>query len=192
MKRCASDPCVFVKHDNDGEIVLLMSTHIDDALYSRTASEIDSLKAQIRKHVNITNIGAVKLYLGVGYKVKEDEDRMYIKCEMQDYIGDIIKDYKTYANKSAGDHETPGKPQYVIPKNEGEPIDESDYGRIIGKALFAIGKVCPDSANVIRERTSHLSNPGVAQWKAGERLVGYLKHHYQPSNSRRVESCGFL
>jgi hypothetical protein len=86
----------------------------------------------------------------------------------------VVKDFEEYAGKPASNYETPGKPSYVLPKNEGAVIDESDYRRIIGKALFAIHKVGTDCSNAIRDLSLHLSNLGCEHWKAVERLIGYL------------------
>jgi hypothetical protein len=124
------------------------------------------MRMHIKKHVNITDIGTIKQYLGVNYKIKEDKNGLHIECEMQAYITNVMKDFEEYAGKPVKDYNTLGKPSYMLPKNEGDIIDESDYRCIIGKALFAIRKVGTNCANAIQDLSSHLSNPGKEHWAA--------------------------
>jgi hypothetical protein len=106
---------------------------------------------------------------------------------MKSYIEEMISDHEDYIGGRVKDYVTPAKPQSVLMKNEGAPIDESEYRRVVGKALFAVRKVLPDCGNVIRECSSHLSNPGEDQWKTVGRMMGHLKFHQQPLKLRTPE-----
>jgi hypothetical protein len=44
MKQCKTDPCLFVKHDEKGKLVLMAIIYIDDCIYCGTKEEILKLK----------------------------------------------------------------------------------------------------------------------------------------------------
>jgi hypothetical protein len=90
------------------------------------------------------------------------------------------------------DYDTPGKPQVTLSKHEGEPVEQSEYRSIVGVTLFAVRKAIPDCANVIRDLSGHLNNPGKEHWDAVERLLGYLKHHYKPLKIRTPKALDIV
>ena len=184
MKKCQSDQCVYVKHDKNGEIILVGGTHIDNNLHGGFEDEVENMKAAIKKEVNITETTSIKKFLGVEYRVKKDQDGYYVEMSMTKYLEDLFEDAEAVIGKTIPPFDTPGKPQEILLKHEGEPIKQSDYRRLVGKALYAVRKVIPDCSNVIRELTSHLTNPGEAHWEALQRLIGYLKVNKQPLQFR--------
>ena len=50
-----------------------------------------------------------------------------------------------------------------------------EFISLVGKLLYYTVKVDPDCANAVRDLARHMSKPGTDQWKAMERVVGYLK-----------------
>lgn len=83
--------------------------------------------------------------------------------------------YEECTGKKAKLAPTPGYPNQVLQKNEGETVDIDNYRSLVGKLLFYIVKVGPDCANAGRDLARHMSNPGTEHWKAMGRMAGYLK-----------------
>jgi len=190
MKQCKRDLCVFVKHNDDGQLILMLVSYIDDVIVAGKRSQVEKLKECLRKRVTITDIGRVQTHLGVDNELEKDGKGYYWKCSMYKCIDTMIKDFEQHTKKETSDYPTPGKPSNVLEKNLGEPVDESNYRRYVGKALFAVRKVLPDCGNAVRDQTKHISNPRDEHWKSLDRLMGYLKHRRMPLKLRAPNSVG--
>ena len=67
MKRCKSDPCLFVKHNKQEDMVLMSIIYIDDCIYCGDAEEVKKMKIHVEKHVTITDTGDLDTHLGVHF-----------------------------------------------------------------------------------------------------------------------------
>ncbi len=184
MTQCKTDPCLFVKHDEKGRLVLIAIIYIDDAIYCGLKGEARRFKEQVKKFVTITDIGKLDTHLGVDYQLMEDEHGIYFDCSMKKYVEDCVKEFEQHIQRICRDFKCPGKPSTSLLKNDGEPIEQSAYRKFVGRILFVVKKVLPDCVNAVRELSMHLENPGADAWKAMGRIVGYLKFHYQPLKLR--------
>jgi hypothetical protein len=185
MKQCKTDPCLFVKHDKNNRLILWAVTYIDDVVYGGLKSETVNLKEQVTKYVTITEIGKLDVHLGVHYMLKGDELGPYFECSMEKYIQSMWREFEAHVGKEVRDYATPAAPGSNLLANEEQEIDTSGYRKFVGKSLFAVKKVLPDTGNAVRELSMHLANPGNQQWKAVARVMGHLKYHYVPIKLRR-------
>jgi hypothetical protein len=185
MVQCITDPCLFVKHDTNGRLILWAVTYIDDVVYGGLKRETRRLKQQVTSHVTITEIGKLEVHLGVHYLLSVDELGPYFECSMTKYIQSMCDEFETHVGMSTRDHTTPAAPGSNLLENEGAVMDISGYRKYVGKTLFAVKKVVPDAGNAVRELSMHLANPGTQQWKALARMMGHLKYHYTPIKLRR-------
>jgi hypothetical protein len=185
MKQCKTDPCLFVKHDKNGRLILWAVTYIDDVVYGGLKCETVNLKKQVTEYVTITEIGKLDVHLGVHYALKADKLGPYFECSMEKYIQSMCSEFEEHIGKEVRDYATPAAPGSNLLANEGEEIDTSGYRKFTGKTLFAVKKVLPDAGNAVRELSMHLANPGTQQWKAAARVMVHLKHQYVPIKLRR-------
>jgi Reverse transcriptase (RNA-dependent DNA polymerase) len=184
MIQLESDPCVFVKRAEDNSLLLILGGHIDDLAYGGVRSEVENLKAQLRKHVAIKDLGTLARHLGVDYRILNDDRGTYIECSMEEYLRETVEEHEKECGKVLKDFPTPGKPQCILEASDGDATCEELYRRYVGRLLYAARKVGPDFYNAVRDLTPHVSNPGDEQLKALERVLGYLKHHYKPMQLR--------
>jgi hypothetical protein len=184
MKQCKTDPCLFVKHDEDGNLVLMAIIYIDDCIYCGKKEEIEKLKKWVIKHVTITDIGNLDTHLGVDYVLGEDELGKYFECSMNKYVSECVSEFEKHVGKEMSNKRTPAAPGSNLLKNTEETMDQSGYRKFVGKLLFAVKKVLPDTSNAVREMSMHLENPGREAWKAVARTMGYLKFNYRPLKLR--------
>ena len=87
---------------------------------------------------------------------------------------------------------SPGFPNEVLVKNEGDTIDIDMYRSLVGKIMFVATKVLPAVVNTSRELAGHMSNAGVENWRAIGRLKGMsLKGMIltQPAELRTADLC---
>ena len=186
MIRSKVDPCVLYKRDENDKLCLLLVFHIDDGCVAGRPQEVKKLMEHLRAEVEVLEIGRMEEHLGVNYKLTRDDIGWYYECSMDKYIDKTIKTYEESTGKSLKDYPTPGAPNEILTKvhDEGLIIDQTEYRKYVGRILYAVTKVLPDCANAVRELTCHMTAPGEAQWKALERLLGYLKFHRRPLKLR--------
>ena len=63
LEQCITDPCVYYRYGANGELELLAVIYCDDALLMGLQEEVQALKAAIRKHVIITELGLQSKHL---------------------------------------------------------------------------------------------------------------------------------
>ena len=178
FQQLQTDPCVFVKRDNKGTIVMMMATHVDDTLVSGRKKEIDEFYVAFERYLKIDRLGQVRKHLGVWWTFHVDSnDDLYLKADMEDMRKEIIDKFEGVTGKPVGSYQTPAMSNQQLRKNLGEPIKRTDYQSILGQLLYYTTKIAPPMSNAVRELSSHMSNPSDEHWKAMERTVGYLKGH---------------
>ena len=176
MKQSKADPCIFFRKDEKtGELILILSVHVDDVIVAGKKEFVEELKEKVKERFNITDLGKLKKHLGVNYEWGEDEYGNYVKAEMKKNAEKFISCYEKMFNKNVKVARTPGFPGKCLSKNEGEVIMLDEYRSLVGQIMFYMVKVGPDVANAARELAQHMSNPGEDQWKCMERMVGYMK-----------------
>ena len=174
MKICRTDPCILFLR-KDGVLKIIMSIHVDDSLCAGNKGDLEDLYEKIRKRYKITTLGKISKYLGVHYEWGNDEDGPYVIASMERNAKEIISYYEKVTKSLAKIAGTPGYQNTVLSKNENEIDMLDEYRALVGKLLFYTIKIGPDCANSVRDLAHHMSNPGSMQWKAMERIVGYLK-----------------
>jgi hypothetical protein len=180
-----SDPCVFVKRAENGELILLLTVYIDDVLVSGFPLEIERLKSHVKEKVAIKDLGAIKKHLGVVYVLKSDEHGYFYECSMDKYKDEMIDEFKRHINKKElKSFRTPAAGGSNILKQTEEKIDEAGYRKFRGKLQFGARKVWPDICNAEREGCSVLAYPSKEAWKAMEREMGYLQQLTWPLKLR--------
>jgi hypothetical protein len=177
------DPCVFYKRDKSGETILIAVTHVDDTLLCGTKSAIEDFKIAIKQRFGFTEQKGFIKHLGVWYKERRDEKgERYLEADMHDTVDGIINTFEQLTKKKAKPYSTPGTPGLSMTKNIGDPIEETEYRKIVGKIMYLVCKLMPEGGNAARELSRHFGNPGEAHWKELEHFVGYLK-----SNKEKIK-----
>ena len=160
---------------------------MDDAYCTGLPGEVNKMLAHLKASVEVLEIGRMEEHLGVGYSLQRDNLGWYYQCEMSKYINKTIAEYEHDMKMKLADHPTPGAPGTILLKldeKDEQPDRVDQFRKYIGRVLYAVLKVLPDCANAIRDLTCHMTGPGKEHWKALERLLGYLKHHYKPMKFR--------
>jgi Reverse transcriptase (RNA-dependent DNA polymerase) len=173
LEQSKVDPCVFFIK-KQGELILLIGTHVDDCAVAGKPADIEWFKSAIKEHFTIKELGTLCKHLGVWYEWGEDSIGRYLEASMEDFVEVMLADYKTIFKKAPKPAMTPAFPGQVLCKNDGNTILHKEYRSLVGKLLYFVKKIGPVCANACRELSQHLENPGTAQWNAVERLLGYI------------------
>jgi len=87
LVQCTVNQAVFFRHQDPGEHVIVV-VHVDDCTIAvKTLSQIDELKAQIHKHVEITDLGELHWLLGV--EVTHNRDNRTLSLSQKSYVDSI-------------------------------------------------------------------------------------------------------
>ena len=178
LKQMKTDPCVFYREDENGKIVLILGSHVDDTIIGGWKSEIDKFMDEFETYLKIDRLGRLIKHLGVWYEwCIDDNDEIFLKASMEKMRKDIVTKYEKATGMEARRYQSPGAPGSVLTKNEGEPIKLTEFRSILGSLLYFMTKIGPCLSNATRELSSHMSNPDQVHWDAMGRVVGFLKSY---------------
>jgi len=68
FRRIKSEPCLYVKFDNDKNIICILSVYVDDILIAGKENEINNVKKSIKEKFNIKDIGDVEFVIGIKFE----------------------------------------------------------------------------------------------------------------------------
>ena len=175
LSQSQADPCLFYKHDEKHNLILMVVVYVDDVLIAGTPTEVIKLKNNVKNVYNITDLGELKKHCGIWYDWSTDEKgNKMVVANMQEFVDGIIMDYeKKFGNIDIAT--TPGLTNSVLRNNNGEIININDYRSFLGRLMYYVTKIGPDCANAVRELSQYMSNPGTEHWKQMTRVIGYLK-----------------
>ena len=139
--------CILYYQEGE-KLLIVMSIHVDNSMVAGRKEDLTKFYKKVRTRFNITELGTLSKYLGVRYEWYNDEDeKPCVKVTMKDTAEAFVRKYEECTGKKAKLAATPGYPNQVLQKNEGETVDIDNYRSLVGKLLFYIVKVGPDCAN---------------------------------------------
>ena len=157
MMQSQADPCVFYKLNEQGQLVLIASCHVDDTLLAGTLEQIKWFKSALTKRFKIKDLGPLKKHLGIEYTWIREEDNMTVVASMDDLVGEIVEIVEKKLGKELRQHDVPALPgQVLMPSNE-PGIDESLYQTVVGKIMYLVHKFLPEGLNAARELSKHFN-----------------------------------
>ena len=65
MTQCPVDPCCYFRFDEEGKLIAMLHTHVDDQTYAGTRSAVNRLKAEIEAFFPQVDNGPAKYVLGL-------------------------------------------------------------------------------------------------------------------------------
>jgi len=136
MKKCRSDPCVFVLKENE-KTQMIALIHVDDTILCGKKTAINVFKEKVKERFNIKELDQLKKHLGVWYAWKQEQGgEMYVEATIPELVEEIIRATENHLGHEVKQYSTPGAPGESLFKYEGETVDETEYRSIVGKILF--------------------------------------------------------
>ncbi|CAN0838583.1 Retrovirus-related Pol polyprotein from transposon TNT 1-94 [Linum grandiflorum] len=167
FKSNRSDTCVYTK-SFDGNFVILC-LYVDDMLIMSTnMSAISMTKAFLSSRFEMKDLGPADVILGI--KVTRTETGYTLSQEH--YVNKIVS---IHLDDHLSTASTPFDSNSHLEKNQGEPIDQSKYARIIGSLMFLTNCTRPDVSFAVNRLSRYTSNPNEEHWTALYRVLRYLK-----------------
>jgi hypothetical protein len=169
------DPCVYIRKNPDGSIIIL-GLYVDDLLLcSKNDRYMYELKVKLNEKYKLNDLGPVKKFIGM--RITRYRDR--IEMDLEQYIDKMLDKF------SVTDCRVSDVPavtcvelsQEQCPSTEEERTYMSNipYRELIGSLLFASTTLVPEISCIVSKLASFMNNPGRAHWHEAKRVLRYLK-----------------
>ena len=177
FKRCSVDQAVFYKIDARKGELIITAVHVDDCTIAATSVRlIEELKAGLRQHVEVTDLGELHWMLGI--EIKRDRLARTIHLSQRAYIDAILRRYHFDELKPLS---TPMDVQVRL-SSEQAPASAAEcalmrdvpYREAVGALNWAALATRPDIAFAVATVARFAANPGPAHWEAVKRIFRYL------------------
>ena len=178
FKQCAVDQAVYYRAVTvKGELTVVV-VHVDDcSIVATTIRLVEELKAGLREHFEVTDLGELHWMLGI--EVKRDRPGQVVHLSQRAYIDAILRRYNLDDLKPLStpmDHQVRLSSEQV-PASAAECTMMRDvpYREAVGALNWAALATRPDIAFAVSAVARFAANPGPAHWEAVKRIFRYLK-----------------
>ena len=169
-RQTLSDPCVYVKRDDD--IFSMLVIVVDDILHVASSKDvINNFSTLMSETYAFKNLGVPSLMIGVNIEVTASS----IRLNQAHYIRSLAK---KFGQLSAAEVHCPASTHGCLGASacpDSEPLDVSifPYLSLVGGLLWTT-ITRPDVATVVSRACQHSKNPTRAHWRAAIRILRYL------------------
>ena len=176
--RSEIDQAVFYRRDIGRNLLIIVLVHVDDcSIVATTQPLINTFKIEIKKHVEITDMGELHWILGIEVKCIREERKIFLS--QHSYIDAILRRYGLDELKPVS-----------IPMNTNVRLNSSQsptttddiaamrnvpYHEAVGSLMYASLSTRPDITFAVQTVSRFASNPGMAHWEAVKLIFRYLK-----------------
>ena len=113
-----SDPCVFIKRDENDKLLVILAVYVDDTLITGSKREVEKVYQQLKEKFVIEVLGKLNKHLGIRWIwFNYNQNDVGLKATMKGMEYDIINDYEKLTGKKPKKSSTPGYPGKYLQKN---------------------------------------------------------------------------
>lgn len=169
--RSHSDPCLYFKFVDK---IIILVIHVDDTTMFGTRKALDQVKADLREHFQLTDLGPLRSFLG--FQVERDRDLRTIKLHQARYLQIVLERFGMQNCTPVAtplDHNVK-----LIPLDTDASPDEitdAPYAIAIGSLMYAATGTRPDISFAVQHLAQFTSRPSHAHWTAVKRVMRYIK-----------------
>ncbi len=177
FQQCKVDQAVFYKHVKTPRTIIVITVHVDDCtIAANSITAVDALKARLRKHVEVTDLGELHWMLGI--EVKQDRAGGTIHLSQRSYIDSILHHFGFDDAKTVS---TPFDTQVWLTLEQAladaaefAVMRDVPYCEAVGALNWATLATRPDIAFAVSTVARFSANPGMAHWTAVKHIFRYL------------------
>jgi len=168
FQRLRSDPCVYIKRDGDGLIII--TVWVDDLLLFAKPDELmEQTKSDLQTEWEMTDLGEPTKIIGV--EITQTEDSITISQKV--YVESILECEGLSEINSVT---TPLDPNIkLVPNPDGNEGNRSNsFARLLGELQFLTNSTRPDIAFAVNRLAAYTANPSLQHVTALKRILRYL------------------
>ena len=161
------DATLFVK--KVGKTVVYLVVYVDDLLITgNNESYIASMKKELKKGFEMTDLGHVHYYLGI----EVIQHPKFIFLSQKKYIGDLLNKFGMDDCKPLS---TPMEQNLKLTSIEGKEFeDATKYRQLVGSLIY-LTTTRPDISFAVGILSRFMQKPCEGHWSAAKRVLRYLK-----------------
>lgn len=177
FKRSNHDWCVYTKlTGNHGMIYLLL--YVDDMLIAcQDMSEINKLKAELKDHFKMKDLGAARKILGM--EIIRHREKSQILLSQKGYLKKVLARFGMLECKPVQGplacHLKLSSSQSPQTTEEQVHMNSIPYASGVGSLMYAMVCTRPDLAYAVSMVSRFIANPGKDHWQALKWIFRYLK-----------------
>ncbi|GLT82749.1 hypothetical protein SLE2022_010990 [Rubroshorea leprosula] len=162
-----ADKCVYSKFQNGQGVLICL--YVDDMLiFGTNIEQVEETKRFLSRDFSMKDMGAADVILGI--KIHRDGDNLIIS--QSHYIKKVLMKFSFYDCAIVS---TPFDPNVRLTSNDGKPIAQLEYSRVIGCLMYAMICTRPNIAYAVGKLSRYTSNPSSLHWQGIHRVLKYLK-----------------
>jgi len=167
--RCKGDQAVFFMRSEEQNVLMVMLVHIDDCtIVGNKQSLIDKFKAEISKHIEITDLG--KLHWILGIEVHRIQEEGKILLSQRTYINSILRRFGFDDLKPVSTSMDPNiqltTAQLPTTTEEFAQMRNIPYHEAVGSLMYASLGTCLDICFAVQSVSQFNNKPGLLHWEA--------------------------
>lgn len=151
--------------------------HVDDCtIAAKSIEHVAAFKSEVRKHVEITDLGRLHWLLGI--EVTRNRDTRTLSLSQKSYIDSIICRFSLDELKPVS---SPMEPSIHLHSGQGPMTGEEyatmrhvPYREAIGSLMYASLSTHPDISYAVTTVSRFSSNPGPAHWDSVRHIYRYM------------------
>jgi hypothetical protein len=171
---CISDPCLFYKLSDTGQLLLLF-LFVDDmqvGFSKQDSAEFDRIHRALKDRFNITSLGESKFMLGM--RITRDRSARTIKLDQELYVTKALERFGLHECRTERTPAVQVSAEGRADEASGEPADVKTFQEKVGTLLYASISTRPDIAFAVNQLTQRMLAPTVADAKACDRVFRFL------------------
>ena len=169
-----SEKTIFMKRK--GSDFIIHGLFVDDMMHVPTCDELkDEFMEKYKKDFDITGGGLMETFLGM----EVEQSGGVIKLHLDNYIQEVLSEYKDYIKKALRPKRVPMSPGLVL-NNEDCPIlpdarKQKYYRSFVAKLQFAASWIRFDTSFSVSTLARFCASAGPSHWAALHHLMEYLE-----------------
>lgn len=171
-----ADPCIYIKRDSNGAIVLMVAIYVDDLITAGLDSGpyLHAFRQKIHKRFNMKPGEKLEWYLGCKFSVDELGG---ISMDQISYLTTKLAEFADHIGNGARSHPLPSNLQELL--DEAETSTETDptfpYHSMVSSLMYAMISTRPDLAFAISVVCKFLKSPKKIHCQIVKHIYQYVR-----------------
>jgi hypothetical protein len=164
-----ADPCLFVKHTEDGLVILLV--YVDDMLIAAASlKDVEAVKTLIMIKFEARDMGEAGLFLGMSIVRNRSEKVLWL--HQGRYARDVVGRFGMA--EASGISAPMARETRLRRGEEAGEVTDRPYAEVVGSLVYLMTCTRPDLAQSVGALSRFVSEPRRGHWEAAVKVLRYV------------------